>query len=179
MKFIKTFEAFSNSFPKNIYVNLNQKDLKGYENEIFDLIQNAYSGKGGNFEIQKPTDLRNTDLDYWIAIDRDEDPDADIVMGGKEKEHGTKMTIMGQDGSSDSKKAAIKKLIDLMKTRGFYAEMDPDLASKLGLNPINDEKRIKDVIGKSDIEMTGNGTYTRNIGAAGKKKEKVLVGLPK
>jgi hypothetical protein len=41
MKFIKTFEAFSNSFPKNVYVNLNQKDLKEYENEIFDLIQTA------------------------------------------------------------------------------------------------------------------------------------------
>ncbi len=179
MKYIQTFEAFSNSYPKNIFVNLKSKDLKEYENEIFDLIQTAYSEKGGNFEIQKPADLRNTDLDYWIAIDRDEDPDADIVMGGKDKEHGTKMTMMGQDGSSDSKKAAIKKLIDLMKTKGFYAEMDPDLASKLGLKIISDEKKIKDVIGKSDIEMTGNGTYTRNIGAAGKKKEKVLVGLPK
>jgi hypothetical protein len=66
-----------------------------------------------------------------------------------------------------------------MKTKGFYAEMDPDLASKLGLKPITNEKKIREIIGKSDIEMTGNGTYTRNIGAAGKKKEKVLVGLPK
>jgi hypothetical protein len=176
MKFIKTFEAFSNSFPKNIYVNLNQKDLQEYEQEIFDLINNAYAGKGGNFEIQKPEDLRKTDLDYWIAIDRDEDPDADIILGGKEKPHGTKMTILGQDGSSDTKKAAIKKMIDLMKTRGFYAEMDEELADKMGLKVIKDESKIRQVIDKK-LEYEGKGVYSREI--AGKMKKKVLVGLPK
>jgi len=176
MKYIKTFEAFSNSFPKNIYVNLKQKDLQEYEQEIFDLIDNAYASKGGNFEIQKPEDLRKTDLDYWIAIDRDEDPDADIVLGGKKKPHGTKMTIMGRDESSETKKAAIKKMIDLMKTRGFYAEMDEDLANKMGLKIVKAESKIREVIDK-EIEYEGNGVYSRKI--AGKTKKKVLVGLPK
>jgi hypothetical protein len=176
MKFLQTFEAFSSSFPKNIYVNLSSRDLREFEDEIFGLISNAYSGKGGNFEIQKPADLRNTDLDYWVAIDSDEDPDADIVLGGKRKSHGTKMTILGQDGSSETKREAIRKMIDLMKTRGFYAEMDEDLADKMGLKRIKDEKKIREVLDK-DISYEGNGVYFREI--AGKSKKKVMVGLPK
>lgn len=170
-------ESFSDRFTKNLYVNLDHKDLREFEDEIFNLIQTAYSAKGGNFEIQKPADLRNTDLNYWIAVDRDNDPEADIVLAGKEKEHGKKMTILGQDGSQESKRDAIQKLIDLMKTRGFYAEVDPDLAAKMKVKPITDERKIRDVVGKDDIEIKGSGVYTRSI--SGKKKEKVLIGLPK
>jgi len=64
-----------------------------------------------------------------------------------------------------------------MKTRGFYAEVDPDLAAKMKVKPITDERKIREVVGKDDIEIKGSGVYTRSI--SGKKKEKVLIGLPK
>ena len=49
------------------------------------------------------------------------DPEADVVFGGKFTKSGIKVTIIGQDGSSDAKKEVLKKLTDLMKTGGFYA----------------------------------------------------------
>jgi hypothetical protein len=177
MKHLLLFEEFSNSFPKNLYVNLNHKDLEEYEDEIFDLIQNAYAQKGGNLEIRKPHDLDHTDLDYWVAMDMDSDPYADIALGGKNKPYGTKITVIAQDGGKEAKHETVRKMIELMKTRGFYAELDMDLANKFGLKPIEDEKEIKKVIGKPDIEYIGRGIYTRSI--AGHKKEKVLVGIPK
>lgn len=170
-------ESFGNKHPKNVYANLQRRELQDYEDELFDLIQTAYSQKGGNLEIKKPSDIPNSDLTYWVAADKDADPEADILIAGKKKEHGTKITVIGQDGTSDARREAVKKLIELMKTRGFYAEMDLDLADKMGLKPISDEKKIKDIIQKPDIKFIGKGLYTRDI--AGHTKEKVLVGLPK
>jgi hypothetical protein len=63
-----------------------------------------------------------------------------------------------------------------MKTRGFYAELDVDLAQKFGLPPIRDEKKVRDVL-KKDLEWHNDGSYTRTIG--GGKHTKVMVGIPK
>lgn len=170
-------EAFADKHGKDKYVELKHADALEYANDIVSLIKTAYSNKGGNLEIQSPNDLKSSDLTYWILKDIDADPDADIVLGGKETQYGTKLTIMGQDGSSRSKIDSIKKMIELMKTRGFYAEMDVDLAQKLGLQPIKDEKEIRKVLNK-DIEYHGDGSYDRNVAGAG-KHTKVLVGIPK
>ena len=85
------------------------------------------------------------------------------------------MTMMGQDGSREAKKESILKLIDLMKTKGFYAEMDLDLATKLGLNYISDENIIRNIINKN-LTMNSDGSYDREI--AGESHTKVLVGIP-
>ena len=63
-----------------------------------------------------------------------------------------------------------------MKTRGFYAELDVDLADKLGLKPIKNEKEIRNVLNK-DIIYNSDGSYSRIL--AGSPHTKVLVGIPK
>lgn len=83
---------------------------------------------------------------------------------------------MGQDGSREAKKDSVLKLIDLMNTKGFYIEMDLDLAQKLNLSPVDDEEKIRTVLNK-DINYLGNGEYERTI--AGHPHKKVLVGMPK
>jgi hypothetical protein len=83
---------------------------------------------------------------------------------------------MGQDGSREAKSDVSKKMIELMKTRGFYAEMDKDLAQKFGLPHIHDEKTVREVLQK-DLDWNNDGSYVRTI--AGGKHEKVLVGMPK
>jgi hypothetical protein len=170
-------EAFGDKHPKNVYANIQRRELQNYEDELFNLIQTAYSQKGGNLEIKKPSDIPNSDLTYWVAADKDSDPEADILIAGKKKNHGTKITVIGQDGTSEARREAVKKIIELMKTRGFYAEMDLDLADKMGLKLIDNEDKIREIIQKPDIKFIGKGLYIRDI--AGQKKEKVLVGLPK
>ena len=83
---------------------------------------------------------------------------------------------MGQDGTREAKREAITKMIGLMKTRGFYAELDKDLAQKLGLAPNRNEKTVRNVLQK-DLEWHNDGSYTRAI--AGEDHVKVLVGIPK
>jgi hypothetical protein len=181
MKHLHTFESFLNEkfadkYPKQVYVELAHNDMKDYADDIVRLINTAYADKGGNLEIKNGNDLKGSDITYWVAKDIDADPDADIAIGGKPTSHGVKLTIMGQDGSREAKKDVILKMIELMKTRGFYAELDADLAQKLGLSTIKDEKKIRKVLGK-EITYHKDGTYDREI--AGGMHTKVLAGIPK
>lgn len=169
-------EAFADKHPKNKYVELPHSEVVEYVDNIFELIAKAYAEKGGNLEFKSPNDIKNSDLNYWVAQDFDSDPEADVAVGGKKTAHGTKVTVIGQDTSPAGRKAAVLKMIELMKTRGFYAELDADLADKLGLSIIKDEKKIRSVLNK-EIKYHGDGTYDRNI--AGGMHTKVLVGIPK
>ena len=169
-------EAFADKHPKNKYIELPHSDVMDYADNIIDLINKAYATKGGNIELRTPNDLKNSDLTYWIAKDFDEDPEADVAIGGKKTPHGTKLTVIGQDNSPVGKKEAIHKMIELMKTRGFYAELDVDLAVKLGLKHIRNEKEIRAVLNK-DIKYNDDGSYIRMLG--GSSHTKVLVGIPK
>lgn len=182
MKYVQTFESFLNerkfadTYAKQMYVELQPKDIQDYADEISNLVNIAYADKGGNLEIKNGSDLKKSDITYWVAKDIDDDPDADVAVGGKPTSHGVKMTIMGQDGSREAKKEAVLKMIELMKTRGFYAEMDADLAQKMNLTHVKDEKKIRAVLNK-EIEYFKDGSYDRVI--AGGKHRKVLVGMPK
>lgn len=169
-------EAFADQFRKNQYVSLKSKDVEEYSNEIVDLISIAYKDKGGNLEFKTADDLKNSDLTYWIAKDFDEDPDIDVVFGGKTTKYGTKVTVMGQDGERASRKESILQMINLMKTKGFYAEIDLDLAEKFGLEIIKDKNLIQQILNK-EIKYHSDGTYDRKI--QGEYHTKVLVGIPK
>lgn len=170
-------ESYSDQFTKNTWVNLPRKAVEDYADDIADLIASAYAGKGGNFEIKTGGDVRASDLNFWVSNDIDADPDMDVVVGGKQTPAGIKMTAMGQDGSPSAKKSGVTHMIKLMKMRGFYAEMDKDLATKLSLPYIKDEADIRKVLNK-DLKMNPDGSYDRKL-TGGPVKTKVLVGIPK
>ena len=175
MKYIKAFEDFGDDYPKKGFIELSHKNAMEYADQIVDLIKNAYSKKGGYHDIKSTEDLKNGDITYWVLKDIDLDPDVDLAIGGKFTKNGVKIAVIGQDGSREAKKETIKKMIDLMKSGGFYAEMDKDLADKLNLTIITDENIIRDVINK-DLKYNQDCSYDRKIG--GSQHTKVLVGKP-
>ena len=178
MKHIKLYEQWLTekvTLPKNTYIELGSSDAADYADTIIDLIKTAYAHVGGNLEFKNANDIKNGDVTYWVLKDIDDEPEPEIALGGKQTKNGTKITVMGQDGSREAKKDTILKMIELMKTRGFYAELDADLAQKLGLPPLRVEKRVRDVLQK-DLEWHNDGSYTREI--AGEKHDKVMVGIP-
>ena len=178
MKHIKLYEQWLTekvTLPKNKYIELGSRDAADYADTIIDLIKTAYAHIGGNLEFKNVNNIKNGDVSYWVLKDIDNEPDPEIVLGGKSTKSGTKITVLGQDGSREAKKDMILKMIELMKTRGFYAELDKDLAQKLGLPSIRNEKQVRDVLQK-DLEWHSDGSYTREI--AGTKHDKVMVGIP-
>jgi hypothetical protein len=178
---IQLFEQWINEkaeLPKNRYVELTSQDAIDYADDIIDLINTSYAHIGGNLEYRSAIDIKNGDASFWILKDIDDEPDPEIAIGGKKTPSGNKLTVLSNDGSSSAKKDMILKTIELTKTRGFYVELDMGLAKKLGLKPIEDEKKVREVI-KKELEWHGDGSYVRKVGPAGTAKEKVLVGIPK
>jgi hypothetical protein len=170
-------ENFSDKYPKNQFIQLNKNDVDYFASNLYDLIQNAYSNIGGHIEFSSVDSFKNTDLNFWIASDVDDDPNADIVIGGKYTDKGIKITLGGQDGNRLSIATMISKIKDLMKQKGFYTEMDEELARKVKLQPIEDFDVISKVLENKKLINLGNGVYERKIG--GKWKRKVLVGIPR
>ncbi len=167
---------FNDKYPKQKWIKMSS--TVPFQDEIWKLINAAYSHIGGHPEFPTPEQTANTDLNFWVSIDVDEDPEQDATIGAKlNQPGGTKITVMGQDGGKDAKRASIQKVIELLKTRGFYAELDVDLANKFGLIPIMNTDIIDAVIKKDKIHK-GLGVYKRKITGLG-YKEKVLVGIPK
>lgn len=173
-------EAFGDYYRKNTWMELPRHVVADNADALFDLVQTAYADKGGNLKIKSRNDIMDrSEINYWIAIDTDDDVEPDAAIGGHTTPAGYKMSVMAQDGGKDAKRAAVHKMIALMKTKGFYAELDMDLANKFGLDVITDEDVISKVLAGKKLKFLKNGVYIRTIGAAGKAKEKVLVGIPK
>lgn len=160
---------------KNKFISINSEEAGPYAEDIFGMISSSYAHVGGNLRIQNADDVSNGSVTFWILKDVDKDYDPDLVIGGYETEHGIKLTILAQDGSNTAKKEAILKMISLMKTPGFYCEIDFHLAEKFDLPVIKDYDVILEILEK-EIEWIGNGLYYRIIET--KKCKKVLVGMP-
>ena len=71
-------------YPKGKYVQVtNSKELKGIQNQLFDLIQNAYADIGGHVKFKSPSDIMNPEVTYWKVADIDADPEIDVTFFGK------------------------------------------------------------------------------------------------
>ena len=98
MKHLLTFEKFTfNDIykTKNKWIDLiNRNDLDEVKDNLYVLVDNAYSKLGGNVSIKNPDDVLKRE--YWEAIDIDNDPDADAVLFGKKTKHGIKISVIHQ-----------------------------------------------------------------------------------
>jgi hypothetical protein len=165
---------------KNKWYNLNPNELYVSAEEILDMIIKSYSGIGGHPEFNTPLDIARTDLDLWMTIDVDEDPEWDATLAGKKTLFGKKWTVMATDGGSVSKRKLINQLIQKLKRGTNYIEASDRVAeilTTLGLPYVQDEDSIKNVIKKDDVQYKGDGWYQRKIGAELKLKR--LFGKPK
>ena len=170
-----------------------ERDL---DDEIFDLIQNAYSdvelepGVFGNAKVRSPTDLP---AGYTImqAADIDEDPEPDYFRGGKMRGGRYKLGIVGHDGS----RAAIDKYLEETAKQlksGAIAEMSGAIAhimiTRHGVPAVTSKEAVESMLGKK-VEWIGKhpseksanrygpsyeGWYNRNIG--GSSHMKILLG---
>lgn len=157
------------------------------ENDIFDMITTAYAPVGGNAKISKPTDV-GKEYETWLVGNFDDDPEPDaVVLGNPHSSGGKKLGASASDGSP----AAKKELISLKKqlfNNGWWAEVSGAPAhitlNKLGIMPIEDEKKVRSLMKGKDIEWHGEhpegkfpgtfGWYTRKIGTG--PQTKIIVG---
>ena len=177
---IKLKSLLFETLPKNKWVNLKGKDLDEFRNEIYDLIKSTYASIGGHPNIKSPSDISLSSINYWEAIDVDNDPDPDAISGAKKRAGGRKYTIGATDGSSPAKRAYVGSRIKKLKQKGHYAEMShkiADIMASSGVPIVDDEDKVRQVLKGKPITWLGDGWYERSIG--GKKFKKRMFGKPK
>jgi len=168
--------------PKDKWVSLSPSDLEAYKDDIFGLIQTAYSYIGGHSNYKSPDDITGAEAssDYEV-INLDNDPAPEAVNVSKDKPAGTKFVATGHDGSSKAKREVIIHKIESLKKPGFYVEVSgkiKDILIKAGVPVVTDEDTIERALDGKDITIipNGGGAYTRKI--AGTEHEKILLGTP-
>ena len=162
--------------PKNSWKPISSDELKDVENDILDLIQNAYGPIGGHPNYKSVGDLAGSDYE---VIDLDDDPEIDAVTVTKKRSGGTKYVGLGHDGSSQGKRGSIGRTIDKLGDSGTYIEASgkmADILSKANVTQVTDKDTISKALKGKEIEMQDNGSYTRYLG--GKKYIKLMFGKP-
>ena len=91
--------------------------------QIFDLIQNAYSSIGGHVKFKSSSDVLDPELTYWKVADVDDDPEIDVTTFGKNTSKGIKHTGLGHDGERANIKNLLRHKTSLLKSPGNYVEV--------------------------------------------------------
>ena len=162
--------------PKNTWFPLSKEEIKDVEDDILDLIQNAYGPIGGHPNYKSVGDLAGSDYEI---IDLDDDPEIDAVTVTKKRSGGTKYVGLGHDGSSQGKRGSIGRTIDKLENPGTYIEASgkmADILSKANVTRVTDEDTIRKALKGKEIEMYDDGSYDRVLG--GKKYRKLMFGKP-
>ena len=162
--------------PKNTWFPLYPEEVKDIEDDILDLIQNAYGSIGGHPNYKSVGDLAGSDYE---VIDLDDDPEIDAVTVTKKRSGGTKYVGLGHDGSSQGKRGSIGRTIDKLSNSGTYIEASgkmADILSKANVTLVTDKDTISKALKGKEIEMYDDGSYDRVLG--GKKYRKLMFGKP-
>jgi len=167
--------------PKNKWTSVPPAEIKDFEEQIYELIKNAYSSIGGhpNYSNASSVSKESADTDFEV-IDLDDDLGVDGISASKKTPAGVKFVATGHDGSRAAKSAVINHKAELLKKRGYYVEVSgkiQDIFLAKGVQPVTDEATVRKVLKGKDIEWHGDNTYTRNI--AGELHKKMLIGKPR
>ena len=181
--------------PKDEWFDIPLEDIKqgamerggevNIADELYDLIDNAYSKIGGHLNLPNVGALPDKYTD-WIAVDIDDDPEPDAARFSK----GPKMSGSGHDGSRKAIDAYLAKTAELLRTEGFYGEMSKGIAHIMikyhNVPYVPNHEDVEKVLGK-EVAWIGphpegkypgyDGWYCRQIGASCDEM-KIMVGNP-
>ena len=169
--------------------NHDRSDPQGLDKEIFDLVQTAYAGIGGNLKVRSPTDLPGG-YTYNVAADIDDDPEPDIYRGGKLRGGRLKLGISGHDGSGAAKSEYMQRTAEQLMG-GAFAEMSKAIAhimiTRHSVPAITNQEEAEAYLGKPVVWKGAHpnpklaarygpdyeGWYERDIG--GKSEVKIIL----
>lgn len=162
----------------NKWTYIPRSEISKFKEDIFDLINTAYSPIGGHPNYNSSSDVGKKAADYKL-IDINGDAEPDAVLVSKKKPSGHKSVGIGHDGTSVAKRKVIGAEIELLKVKGHYVEASgkiADIFHSAGVTIVTDEDVVRSVLKGKTIKWNGDGTYDRKIG--GSVHTKVLMGRP-
>lgn len=182
---VKTYESWLSEMdiPSNKWVDTNLKTLSSEDVAIiWKMYTDTYAKEGMDFSADDQTELQSK---YKATFLRDVDSDhvADAFIVYKETPYGNKIALLGTNDKKEAKREVVKKVIELLNTRGWFIEASlkmEEILAKSSVPVINNEKMVNDIVGADKKpEMETDGYYTRLLSKASKRIRKRLYGIPK
>lgn len=161
------------------YVNVfSTEEKQSFADDVWEILVTSYAKiggiKGSGFESKSSMISK---IPFWKLVRKDGKIVA--VMLYKDK-NGRKLVALGSNGTSEGKEAIKKMFMEELKTQRAYGEISgPALKFVMKFfeselkNVLIPAKTVSKILGK-DVEITGEFTYTRQIG--GSKEEKIMYG---
>ena len=182
MKYVKTYESFVHEMeiPSGKWVEYDLSKLGEEEMKlIWDMYTETYAKQGMDLSADDWKELQSKYKATALKdVDRDTEPDAFIIY--KPTKWGNKIALLGTNNKKEAKSDVVKKLLDLVKTKGWFLEASLKMEEILSSNNapvITDEKMIRDVVGADKKpEFEEDGYYTRFLSKAGKRIRKRMYG---
>ena len=149
-------------------MDLKKIDKEGMQ-QIWDMYTKTYLDAGMDLSAD---DWEEMQAKYKATalkdVDDDHTPDAFIIA------------LLGTNGKKEAKSDIVKKLLQLVNTRGWFIEASlrmEELLSQAKAPVITDQEMIIDVVGlDKKPEFTQDGYYTRYLSKAGKRITKRIYG---
>jgi len=183
MKHIKTYESFIHEMeiPSGRWVEYDLSKLGEEEMKlIWDMYTETYAKQGMDLSADDWKELQSKYKATALKdVDRDTEPDAFIIY--KPTKWGNKIALLGTNNKKEAKSDVVKKLLNLVKTKGWFLEASlkmEEILSSSNAPVITDEKMIRDVVGADKKpEFEEDGYYTRFLSKAGKRIRKRMYGI--
>jgi len=179
MKHIQKFEQFLEK--RGVWVN---PPISTRGEELVDLVQTAYKRTPEGSFINSVGDLKPSE---WLAKDFHKDEKLDITIFYRnpisgEKWKGNKIQGIGHDGTKKAKELVLNKLVELLKTKGWWVEASDKLEEILynrNVPYVKEKETLRKIYNSDSLEMIGNrGEYIRDLGS-GKIIKETTFGYPK
>jgi len=143
---------------------------------------NTYKKLGFNANSKEHFQKKYKSL-WLIDVDKDDLPDAFLTYW--DSKFGNKITALGTDNGPLAKKLLVKKLISLVKKKGWFIEAGLKIADILvssSVPIVKDEEKVRKIIKGttgSDIEWVGDGEYRRTLFGTSITIQERIFGHPK
>ena len=133
--------------------------------ELFRMYKAVYSAEEMQLSAFSASELQSSyEAVMLIDIDKDPMPDAFIFTRGQQ------VKLLATDGQGLSKSLVIKKVISMVR-QGYRLEASKKMETIMkakGAPVIDDEKRVKKLVGGKFLKWLGDGYYERKLKKGGK-----------
>lgn len=188
MKYLKTINEFKLNLPKKKWEIISSNPTKQIAGKnLIELVDTAYKSTPLGSFVKSISDVVKSD---WLVIDYNETDEIDACIFYREPRAneewvGSKIQGIGHDGTIESKKIIIEKMIDKLNEPGFWIEASDSLEYVLNNNnvpKIEDVESLQKLFPNSKIELLSgyenerfySSTYERTIHDGSFVKESVF-----
>lgn len=159
-------------------------DLNDIDDDTINFMWNTYTSEykrlGMDLSVNNVNEFRRS-YKAVLLIDLDKDPNPDAFIIFTTNLYGNKINLLWTDGKKESKRFIVKKLIELLKTIGWWVEASlklEDILKDSNVNYIESTDDIKRLIPKDFIYLS-DGYYSRKLSIINKWITKRIYGNPK